>query len=152
MNGHSCTKGVQLRPEKHMYFTWLGDVPSCFPSVGMLSWFHFSPSRSSGHHSLTSICKHPPGTAFFPNGKPVRNFWVPPKPSLYFYSEKGERSSVVSNSLWPHELHYTVHGIFQARILEWVGISSSRGSSQPRERTQVSRIAGGFFTNWASVC
>ena len=105
MNGHSCTKGVQLRPEKHMYFTWLGDVPSCFPSVDMLSWFHFSPSRSSGHHSPNSICKHPPGTAFFPNGKPVRNFRVPPKPSLYFYSEKGERSSVVSNSLWPHELH-----------------------------------------------
>ena len=37
------------------------------------------------------------------------------------------------------------HGIFQARTLEWVAIPSSRGSSQPRDRTQVSRIAGGFF-------
>ena len=37
---------------------------------------------------------------------------------------------------------YTVHGILQARILEWVAISFSRGSSQPRDRTQVSRIAG----------
>ena len=40
----------------------------------------------------------------------------------------------------------TVHGI-QARILEWVDFSLSRGSSQPRDRTQVSRIAGGFFTS-----
>ena len=44
---------------------------------------------------------------------------------------------------------YTVHGILQARILEWVVMPCSRGSSQPRDRTQVSRIAGGFFTNGA---
>ena len=36
----------------------------------------------------------------------------------------------------------TVHGILQARILEWVAMPSSRGSSQPRDRTQVSLIAG----------
>ena len=41
-------------------------------------------------------------------------------------------------------------GILQARILEWVAISSSRGSSQPRNRTQVSHIAGRFFTIWAT--
>ena len=40
----------------------------------------------------------------------------------------------------------SVHGISQASILEWVAISFSRGSSQPRDRTQVSCIAGGFFT------
>ena len=40
-----------------------------------------------------------------------------------------------------------VHGILQARILEWVAFPFSRGSSQPRDRTQVSDIAGGFFTN-----
>ena len=39
-----------------------------------------------------------------------------------------------------------VHGILQARILEWVAMPSSRGSSQPRARAQVSCIAGGFFT------
>ena len=44
----------------------------------------------------------------------------------------------------------TIHGIFQARILEWVAIPFSRGSSQPRDRTQVSCIAGGFFTSWAT--
>ena len=37
-------------------------------------------------------------------------------------------------------------GVLQARILEWVAMPSSQGSSWPRDRTQVSRIAGGFFT------
>ena len=40
----------------------------------------------------------------------------------------------------------SVHGILQARILDWVAIPFSRGSSQPRDRTQVSHIAGGFLT------
>ena len=40
----------------------------------------------------------------------------------------------------------SVHGILQARVVEWVAISFSRGSSLPRDRTQVSSIAGGFFT------
>ena len=46
-------------------------------------------------------------------------------------------------------MDYTVHGILQARILDWVAVPISRGSSQPRDRTQVSHIAGEFFTNWA---
>ena len=41
----------------------------------------------------------------------------------------------------------TVHGILQARILEWVAFPFSKGSFQPRDRTQVSCIAGRFFTN-----
>ena len=44
----------------------------------------------------------------------------------------------------------TVHGILQARTLEWVAFPFSRGSSQPRDQTQVSRIAGRFFTSWAT--
>ena len=40
----------------------------------------------------------------------------------------------------------SVHGIFQARVLEWVAISFSRRSSQPRDRTQVSCVVGRFFT------
>ena len=42
----------------------------------------------------------------------------------------------------------SVHGILQERILEWVAISFSRGSSQPRDQTQVSRIAGRCFNLW----
>ena len=44
-------------------------------------------------------------------------------------------------------MDYTVHGTPQARILEWVAFPFSRGSSQPRDQTQVSHTAGGFFTS-----
>ena len=54
------------------------------------------------------------------------------------------------------EIHLAVsyslrpHGILQARILEWVAFPFSRGSSQPKNWTQASRIAGEFFTSWAT--
>ena len=44
-------------------------------------------------------------------------------------------------------MNYSVHGILQARIPEWVAYPFYRGSSQPRDRTQVSLIAGRFFTS-----
>ena len=47
-------------------------------------------------------------------------------------------------------MDYTVHGILQARLLEWVAFRFCRGSSQPRDWTQVSHIAGGCFTSWAT--
>ena len=63
----------------------------------------------------------------------------------------------MSDSLQLYELHSlpgsSVHGIIQARILELVAISSSRGSSQPRDQTQVSMspaLAGGLFTTSAT--
>ena len=59
-----------------------------------------------------------------------------------------ESRSVVSSSLWPPWT--VVHGILQARILEWVAVFFSRGSSQSRDQTQVSLFAGGFFTCWAT--
>ena len=47
-------------------------------------------------------------------------------------------------------MNYTIHGILQARILEWVSIPFSRGSFQSRDQSQVSLIAGRFFTSWAN--
>ena len=47
-------------------------------------------------------------------------------------------------------MDYTVRGILQARILERVAFPFCRGSSQPRDRNQVSCIAGGFFTSWVT--
>ena len=44
----------------------------------------------------------------------------------------------------------SVHGILHARILEWVAISFSRASFRPKDRTQVSHIAGGFFIIWTT--
>ena len=44
----------------------------------------------------------------------------------------------------------SVHGIFQAKILQWVAISFSKGSSRPRDQTLVSCNAGKFFTDWVT--
>ena len=60
-----------------------------------------------------------------------------------------ESCSVMSESFvtpWIVQLHE----IFQARILEWVAFSFSRGSSQPRDWTPVSHIEGRFFTSWST--
>ena len=61
---------------------------------------------------------------------------------------ENESHSAVSTLCNP--MDYAVHGIHQARILEWVAFPFSRGSSQPRNQTQVSHIAGRFFTSWAT--
>ena len=65
-----------------------------------------------------------------------------------FIRMKSESRSVMPDSLRP--LDYTVHGILKARLLEWVAFPFSRGSSQPKDRTQVSCIVGGFFTSLAT--
>ena len=51
---------------------------------------------------------------------------------------------------WPtlcDRMIYAVHGVLQAGTLEWAAFPFSRASSQPRDQTQVSRVAGGFFTS-----
>ena len=61
--------------------------------------------------------------------------------------------SVVSDSLQPHGLSLpgsSVHEIFQAGVLEWAATSFSRGSSRPRDRTQVSGIVDRCFSVWAT--
>ena len=74
---------------------------------------------------------------------------------------KSEKKVLVARScltlLKPHDCSPPgsfVHEILQARILERVAMPSSRGSSQPRDGTQVSCIADGFFTvgRWESLC
>ena len=60
-----------------------------------------------------------------------------------------EWKSLSRIQLFADPVDYTVHGSLQARVLEWVAFPFSRGSSQPRDRTQVPHIVGGFFTSWA---
>ena len=65
------------------------------------------------------------------------------------YESENVSHSVMTDSLQPHGLYPpgpSVHGILQARILEWVAIPFCRGSSQPRDGTQISSNAGRFFT------
>ena len=72
---------------------------------------------------------------------------------LFIYFFISVSHSVVSDYLWSRGCSLpgsSVHGILQAGILEWVAISFSRGSSQPRNWTQVSCITGRLFTVWAT--
>ena len=68
--------------------------------------------------------------------------------SLERWRPKSEVKVVSCVRLFVTPLAYTVHGILQARILEWVAFPLSRGSSQCRDQTQVSCIARRFFTSW----
>ena len=81
--------------------------------------------------------------------------------SIFFFFGKGfcktESESVVTQSCLTlcDPMDYSppdssVHEILKARILEWVAIPFSRGSSQPRDWTRVSHIVGRFFTIWAT--
>ena len=69
------------------------------------------------------------------------NKWVP-------YEVKVKVTQLCPTSC--HLIDYTLHGILQARILEWLAIPFSRESFQPRDQTQVSHIAGRFFISWAT--
>ena len=67
---------------------------------------------------------------------------------LIFHIEKRKWKWISCIQLF--ETPWTVHGILQDRILEWVAFPFSRESSQPRDQTPVSYLAGGFFTSWAT--
>ena len=71
----------------------------------------------------------------------VQNEWV-----LIVHS-----CSTVCDPMYWSQPGSSVHGISQARILEWVPILFSRGSSWPRSQIQVSWIAGRFFIVWATI-
>ena len=131
-------------------------------------WWDVTHSRESQNHK-PALCtgKHQVSSTV--------NSWRPRTPvnwitirgftALYYWSR--ERSEIVQlkghvvNWKCESESHsvllilfnpmdYIVHGILQARILEWVAFPFFRGSSQLRDQTQVSHIAGGFFTSWAT--
>ena len=77
----------------------------------------------------------------------LKNFEsVPLRPKLYISEVKVTQSCPTLCG----PMDYTVHGILQARIRECVAFPFSRGPSQPRDWTQVSHIAGRFFTSWAT--
>ena len=80
--------------------------------------------------------------------------WIGGTPSNPLYSQEPPVlscvTSVVSTLCEPMDCSpqgSSVHGILQARILEWIAMLSSRGPSPPRDRTHLSGIAGGFFTH-----
>ena len=137
---HLCLEGSTRgakRKVAEIFRTWksflyLQDEVKCPPKI---TW---DPCTDSS--SLKGFSWHLRGCLFVFLLSSFNGVWL----SVYAESES---HSVVSLC---NPMDYTVHGILQARILEWVAFHFSRGSSQPRDRTQVSCTAGRFFTSWAS--
>ena len=121
-------------------------------SIQALSWKYYvlgqyyrvfrNSSQASSHQIITTLWHAP-----WPwKTSQIPHFKVP---ILYHSSEvKWKSLTQVTHSCLT--LCNPMDCILQARILEWVAIPFSRGSSQPRDQTQVSHIAGGFFTSWAT--
>ena len=144
--------------------------PQYFPELGSftMSWLFSSGGQNIGTSASASVL--PMNIqGWFPLGLTV---WSPcsPRDSQESYPEpQFESISSLALSLLYVQLSHpyilvtqlcltidcsplasSVHRIFQARLLEWVVIFFSRGSSQPRDRTCISCIAGRFFNAWAT--
>ena len=132
-----CANSFQLRP------TVCDPMDCCLPGSSVhgilqarkLKWIAMPSSRGS------SLLKDPTHGPLRPWQALAGGFFTTSTTWETFFPSESESHSVMSNSL--------VHGIFQARILEWIAFPFSRRSFQPRDRTQVSCIAGRFFTSWA---
>ena len=80
----------------------------------------------------------------------ARDMWLPPRGFLCVRVKSYQSCPILCDPMDCSSQSSSVHGILQAVILEWVAISFSRGSSQPRDWTLVPCIAGGFFTEWTT--
>ena len=101
-----------------------------------------------------------------PWGKARRPTWLLSQESAGWWTGQGTQTWKGQDGIWPcrpsevkvaqpcpilcNPTDYAVPWILQARILGWVAFPFSMGSPQPRDRTQVSRTAGGCFTSWAT--
>ena len=113
-------------------------------------------TRSQGTWTKDRMASKASGTKSNVGGRGSKQFHTTWFPSISWVSNMLSRFSHVwlCDSVDRSLPGSSVHRILQARILEWVAILFSRGSSRPRDLTQVSCIAGGFFTIWTTrgVC
>ena len=120
----------------------------------------FLPEKSHGQRSLvgysSKVHKGSGTTEWLSKHAPPTSKTVTEKRPLSSYIESESESEVAQSCPTlcdPVDCSlpgFSVHGIFQARVPEWVAISFSRGSSRPRDRTPDSHILGRSFTLWAT--
>ena len=127
----ACQASLSMRFSKQEYWSGLPfPSPEDLPDPGIKPTSLMSPALAGG---------------FFPTSATWETLW----------NHKKRKWKSLS-CLWLWDLMdcslpgSSAHWILQARILQWVAIPFSSGSSQPKDRTQVSHIAGGFFVVWAT--
>ena len=124
-------------------FTCEAGGPGSIPGLGI------SPGGGCGSPLQYSCLENPHGQRSLVGLQRVGNDWVT-KHSGRWKCESLSSCLTLCNLMDCSLPDSSVHGILQARILEWIAIPFSRGSSQPRDRTWVSCTAGRFFTVWAT--
>ena len=125
---------IRLQWGRLGFYPWIGTIPS---RKGQLPTPVFLPGEFHGLYG--------------PWGHRVRHNWETFISFVRVSWASLQFSSVAQSCLTLCDpMDYIVCGILQVRILEWVAFPFSRGSSQPRDQKQVSCIAGGFFTSWAT--
>ena len=163
---------VLVMPSKHLMLCCpLLLLPSIFPSIRVFSiesalhirwpkyWsFSFNISPSNEYSGLTAFridwfdFLAVQGTSRVFSNTTVQKRSNTTLGTEHAYTKKGEEKKKVKVAWSCPTLckpRTVVHRIIQARILEWVAVPFSRGSSQPRNRTQDACIVGWFFTSWA---
>ena len=116
--------------------------PSPMHESGKWKWSHSVVSDSLQSHGLAAY-QAPPSMGFS-----REQYWSGvPLPSLIFKASIMKMKVKLFSPVLPG---FSIHEVFQARVLEWAAISFSRGSSQPRDWTQVSCIADRCFTAWTA--
>ena len=137
-------------PEEKESVTGTSGAPLCLPIPCLTQSVSMGPNSA-----LISIQKLilPPGVWGHASLEPNLSTKLPQRTQSdapLTVKKKKRKVKVIQSCLTLcNPMDYTAHGILQARILEWVAFPFSRRSSQPRDWTQVSRIAGRFFTSWA---
>ena len=118
-------------------------MPICIP---FLDWWWVKPLFCTGHNKKEE-------RRSIKRGKPkgVGRTMTPLGSACSHILRKWNKAKVAEScSTLCDPMDYTVQGILQARILEWVAFPFSRESFQPRDQIQVSHIAGRFVTSWAT--
>ena len=111
---------------------WYVELLSCFTKHGMfIGWRQCFPQVTGGAYTLSLL-------------------WIIFFLLLWFLMKLFSHVQLFATSMDWSLPGSSVHGIFQARVLEGVATSSSRRSSQPRDWTQIYRIVGRHFTIWAT--
>ena len=141
-----------------VHLLWLGEIwgPGWHPHSGSSCWTsncNGPTYHEFGNSHWTIFGNHFMSLLIFLGGnwkqiKNVLKYW-----SVLRWKSESEVAQSCLSLCDPMDYNlpgFSVHGIFQARVLEWVAISFSRGSSWPKDQTQVSCIASRCFTLWAT--
>ena len=134
-----------------LYFIPLGNIKRQSPSALVSVDFFSEGFQATGY---TGACPHGGMPGSLLGRKEPRTgsvwLWASPLVSLCMCVNLLQSCPALSGPIDCSLPGFSVHGILQARILEWVAMPSSRRSSWPRDWTPVSSIAGRFFTVWAT--